>query len=198
MQIPRVPVSVFNKYVRWFQLRGSLRTVLKKHCLKGCWWEPNQRAHLDLFLKLLDLPFQRLHVGDEGHGIRGAGRVHRVLLQLLARLFRESTELGHRAQATAGTSCWQNPALSPLRSGNGILSCLIQASAQICWEPLYAKSHTSSSPWIVPAGERARDGQLCHAGALTLRLHFSHTEMLPQQLPQHLPARGQSAPCRNL
>lgn len=34
------------------------------------------RAHLHLLLKLLDLPFQRLHVGDEGHGVGGAGRVH--------------------------------------------------------------------------------------------------------------------------
>ena len=48
------------------------------------------RAHLDLLLKLLDLPFQGLHVGDEGHCVGGAGRVHRVLLQLLAGLWAEN------------------------------------------------------------------------------------------------------------
>lgn len=46
----------------------------------------NVRTHFDLLFKLFDLPFERLNISDEGHSIRSTGRVHRVLLQLLARL----------------------------------------------------------------------------------------------------------------
>ncbi len=49
------------------------------------------RTHVHLLLKLLDLAFERLHVRDEGHRVRGARRVHRMLLQLLTRLHEDHT-----------------------------------------------------------------------------------------------------------
>lgn len=43
-------------------------------------------THIHLLLELLDLAFERLHVRNEGHSVRSAGRVHRMLLQFLTRL----------------------------------------------------------------------------------------------------------------
>lgn len=44
-------------------------------------------TYIHVLLKLLDLAFERLDIGDEGHSVRSAGGVHRVLLQLLAGLW---------------------------------------------------------------------------------------------------------------
>lgn len=94
---PRMPASTFTGWQGVRQRRpGDPQGTAK------------DRAHLDLLLKLLDLPFQRLHVGDEGHRVGGAGRVHGVLLQLLAGLWGDSTvsvgaPRGRRACRPAGS-----------------------------------------------------------------------------------------------
>lgn len=117
--------------------RGRARQVRRTAATPG--------AHLDLLLKLLDLPLQRLHVGDEGHRVGGAGRVHRVLLQLLARLFGESTGLqlgaqahrqAHRQARCAGKCClltleiweWNSVMFEPSICPNLLRTSLCQES----------------------------------------------------------------------
>lgn len=64
----------------------SSPSVPSEHKILGAYHKPHVRTHFNLLLKLFDLPFQRLHIGDEGHRVRGTGCVNGVLLQLLARL----------------------------------------------------------------------------------------------------------------
>lgn len=152
----------------------------------GCESEPSvrilttPRTHLNLLLKLLDLPFQRLHVGDEGDRVRGAGGVHRVLLQLLARL-RESTALSWSRDQPADP-CADRPVPSPWRSASGILSCWSQASAQTCSEPPYARSRTSSSPWTAPAVSEHKTERPPQRRAAD-PVHFSQTQRPPSERP---------------
>lgn len=125
----QTPVSVSQGW-------GSASLSRPKRSLSAPWGWPSpradsrspSRAHLHLLLKLLDLPLQRLHVGDEGHGIRGAGRVHRVLLQLLAGLWGEAQV----SRAPGPSSTAAQGLCSPWRSASGILSYWSPASARTC------------------------------------------------------------------
>ena len=78
---------------------------------------------------MFDLAFEGLDVGDEGDSVRGAGRIHRVLLQFHARLQKQCDNKQYRLtfkinKITISNDMVSN-AIKMLKRGDGEKDCTL-------------------------------------------------------------------------